>query len=577
MGLSKSQRILILLLVNFIFFLLEISTGYAVHSLALVADAFHMLNDVLSLLVGLWAVKVAASKKSSKTFTYGWQRAETLGALVNGVFLVALCVTIFLDAIQRFFEPQEVSNPKLVLIVGSLGLGFNILGLFLFHDHSHSHGGGDEGHGRNDGLKNAEEGHAHSERSGERDSHVAPANGEVTDGPPKGDDGISSRPQRARTEDSESSALENGISRGAAGKAKHRKSRRYSVIDDIYVSPNAFRQAIIEAGRTPDFSSEEAEDDENDDDGKDASENVVEDDQDVSHEHESHQPLLNGGKQKPDYGATHRKSFDHSKHQHAQPKSPSKGHGHSHGDLNMRGIFLHVMGDALGNIGVIATALVIWFCKGQWRFYFDPIISLVITVIILGSAIPLCRAASRILLQGVPAGINIDDIKEDIESFPGIISCHHLHVWQLNDSKMVASLHVQVAFDFKGEGSARYMHLAQGIRKCLHEYGIHSSTIQPEFCLDPDHDHTAQTPKHGGIDQPNRDGEGPDALSPSGASSGFKFPSRNPSKAGSTCGEDTCLLACDDNCGGADIGCYDPTPSSAATASKDGDGHEHAH
>ena len=81
------------------------------HSLALVADSFHMLNDVLSLCVGLWAVRVA-NTGSSKMYTYGWQRAETLGALVNGVFLVALCLTIFLDAIERFVEPQVVTNPK---------------------------------------------------------------------------------------------------------------------------------------------------------------------------------------------------------------------------------------------------------------------------------------------------------------------------------------------------------------------------------------------------------------------------------------------------------------------------------
>ena len=63
-----------------------------------------------------------------------WQRAETLGALVNGVFLVALCLSIFLEAIQRFVEPQEVSQPKLVLIVGSLGLESKIVGLVLFKD-----------------------------------------------------------------------------------------------------------------------------------------------------------------------------------------------------------------------------------------------------------------------------------------------------------------------------------------------------------------------------------------------------------------------------------------------------------
>lgn len=155
----------------------------------------------------------------------------------------------------------------------------------------------------------------------------------------------------------------------------------------------------------------------------------------------------------------------------------------------MRGVFLHVMGDALGNIGVIASALFIWLTDFSWRFYTDPGISLIITVIILCSAIPLCKAASRILLQAVPAGLNIEDIKEDITAFTDIVSCHHLHVWQLSDTKLIASLHVQVSFEFKDQGSQRYMQLARQIRKCLHDYGIHSSTIQPEFCCEATHGH----------------------------------------------------------------------------------------
>jgi zinc transporter 1 len=62
---------MILLAIDTAFFFLELVVGYAVHSLALVADSFHMLNDVISLLVGLWAVKVASQRTNSKTYTYG--------------------------------------------------------------------------------------------------------------------------------------------------------------------------------------------------------------------------------------------------------------------------------------------------------------------------------------------------------------------------------------------------------------------------------------------------------------------------------------------------------------------------
>ncbi|KAF2626916.1 zinc/cadmium resistance protein-like protein [Macroventuria anomochaeta] len=482
MGLSKSTRIMILLGIDSAFFLLELVVGYAVHSLALVADSFHMLNDVISLLVGLWAVKVANEKTNSKKYTYGWQRAETLGALVNGVFLVALCLSIFLEAIQRFVEPQEVSQPKLVLIVGSLGLASNLVGLVLFHDVGHSHGPGGHSHGHGDEHSHAEEGHAHGS---EAHDHAHGHDHEESS---------SAQAPRARR-------------KSASGKRGHRHvrsgSQGYSTLDEIYVHPSSFRNSIIESSRQ-------------DVDDADVSESG--DDQPTE------QTALLG--KSNGHSHSHVPKKDHHKsHNHAKPKDQKAGggHGHSHGDLNMRGVFLHVLGDALGNVGVIATALFIWLTDFWWRFYADPLVSLVITVIILLSAIPLCKAASRILLQAVPENLSIDEIKEDINDLNGIISCHHLHVWQLSDTKLIASLHVQVDFDFKGEGSARYMTLARQVRECLHEYGIHSSTIQPEFCLDATHDHSAAGSEDEATD--------------------FKAPSVKEPEA--------CLLECPDSCGNA--------------------------
>ena len=70
MPMSRSGRIVTLLIIDSVFFFLEIIVGYAVHSLALVADSFHMLNDVFSLLVALWAIKLS-KQKSSSSYTYG--------------------------------------------------------------------------------------------------------------------------------------------------------------------------------------------------------------------------------------------------------------------------------------------------------------------------------------------------------------------------------------------------------------------------------------------------------------------------------------------------------------------------
>jgi solute carrier family 30 (zinc transporter), member 1 len=149
--------------------------------------------------------------------------------------------------------------------------------------------------------------------------------------------------------------------------------------------------------------------------------------------------------------------------------------------MGMNAMILHVIGDALGNLGVIIAALIIWLTDSPHRFYADPAISLIITLIILKTALPLVKATSKILLQATPDHIDIKNIREDIEDLPGVVSCHHIHVWQLSDTKLVCSLHMQVAFPISEGSGEKYMALARRARKCLHAYGIHSSTIQPEF------------------------------------------------------------------------------------------------
>jgi solute carrier family 30 (zinc transporter), member 1 len=176
-----------------------------------------------------------------------------------------------------------------------------------------------------------------------------------------------------------------------------------------------------------------------------------------------------------------------------QPASKSHhGHHDSHShSMNMRALVLHILGDALGNIGVIATGLIIWLAKGGFRYYFDPMVSIVIALIICYSALPLgefprpfchiyihkcaVRSASFILLQGVPPTVSIDDVRSSILSIDGVQSLHDLHIWQLSESKVVASMHVMTSLEHD------FMLVASNIRKVLHQQGIHSSTIQPEY------------------------------------------------------------------------------------------------
>ncbi|SGZ57879.1 CIC11C00000002105 [Sungouiella intermedia] len=365
MATGKEIRIVSLLILDTVFFLLEAIIGYTVHSLALIADSFHMLNDIVSLVIALWAVRVKNSKPADGKYTYGWQRAEILGALINAVFLLALCFSIIIEAIQRFFDPQVISNPKLILVVGTAGLISNGVGLVLFHEHGHSHG-----HSHSASVEEENVGHSH--------------------------------------EHSHGSIEGNGSSNGSSTNISE-------YLPDTVVDRYDERSSLM------------------------------------------------------------------SKKQEKQK--------HKKKSMNMEGVFLHVLGDALGNIGVIVTALFIWKTNYSWKYYSDPLVSLLITAIIFSSALPLCRKSCKILLQATPANVNSNKIVEEITLIPAIKSLHDFHIWNLNEDFLVASVHIELNSSEQDEAvsenetinKAAFVEVVGLVREILHKYGIDSVTIQPEF------------------------------------------------------------------------------------------------
>lgn len=135
---GKKCRLMTVMWLTTFFFFVEIVVGYVTNSMALVADSFHMLGDIAALVIAYLSIKMSPKKWSKNTF--GWARAEVLGALVNAVFLVALCFSITIEACKRFIEVEHIHEPGLLVLVGVIGLLVNILGLGLLYEHGgHSH------------------------------------------------------------------------------------------------------------------------------------------------------------------------------------------------------------------------------------------------------------------------------------------------------------------------------------------------------------------------------------------------------------------------------------------------------
>lgn len=116
-------------------------------------------------------------------------------------------------------------------------------------------------------------------------------------------------------------------------------------------------------------------------------------------------------------------------------------HGERHGSLNVRGAYLHVLGDMLASVGTVVAAVIIRFTG--W-LHADPIASLVTTVLIVVGAWSLVRESVDVLLEAAPGHIPLDELRQKLETIPGVESVHDLHVWTLTSGMVAMSAHAIV-------------------------------------------------------------------------------------------------------------------------------------
>ena len=148
-------------------------------------------------------------------------------------------------------------------------------------------------------------------------------------------------------------------------------------------------------------------------------------------------------------------------------------HTHDEHDLNTAGARLHVLGDLLGSVGAIVAALLIGWLGWNWV---DPVVSVLVSVLILRSAWHLMRRSAHILLEGTPSGIEEGLVESTIvDAAIGVDDVHHVHVWQLAGGRAVATLHARLGAGTEPDTAIR------AIQALLRErFGVVHATVQVE-------------------------------------------------------------------------------------------------
>jgi cobalt-zinc-cadmium efflux system protein len=141
-------------------------------------------------------------------------------------------------------------------------------------------------------------------------------------------------------------------------------------------------------------------------------------------------------------------------------------------ELNSRAAYLHLLADALVSLGVVIAGIAISYTNLYWL---DPAIGLAIMIVILVSTWGLLRDSFKMTIDAVPAGIELDEIKEIINKVPHVKGVHHVHVWSLSTTENALTAHVaideELPFDEK-------LKIIDTIKHELEHHNIHHSTIE---------------------------------------------------------------------------------------------------
>jgi len=142
--------------------------------------------------------------------------------------------------------------------------------------------------------------------------------------------------------------------------------------------------------------------------------------------------------------------------------------------LNVRGAFLHMLGDLLTSVVVLVNGLILVFKPWYWL---DPMLSLVIVLFILKNCWSILKEAGVILMNATPKGLDIQKIRTFLEDFPGICNVHYLHAWNVSAASIAFSCHVVV----DDQPVSQTAKLAESIRRKLaHRFGINHPILQFE-------------------------------------------------------------------------------------------------
>jgi cobalt-zinc-cadmium efflux system protein len=143
-------------------------------------------------------------------------------------------------------------------------------------------------------------------------------------------------------------------------------------------------------------------------------------------------------------------------------------------DLNVKGVYLHLMADAVVSLGVVISGVLMYFFHLYWL---DLVLSLVIVLVIFYSTWNLFKDSLLLTLDGVPRGIKLDDVVAEMLEVEGVLDVHHLHVWAMSTTQNAMTAHILISPD---SGLEKQKRIKNEVKHELEHVNIHHATLEFE-------------------------------------------------------------------------------------------------
>jgi solute carrier family 30 (zinc transporter), member 2 len=367
------------------FMIVEIAGGLYAGSLAILTDAAHLLSDVGGFGVALFATYAACRKTTSSSFSFGSHRLEVLGALASVLSVWWITGVLVWEAIHRLLNPHPVDG-RAMFYLAVIGICVN-LGLMAIlgghhHHHGHSH---DHDHDHNHD-------HFHDHSQIEEHGPAIQAN------------------RLIENFSDHLSDLEDSAAVGAIANRKTHPTTRFQEEEEDEEEEFTLLRDAEEGLDRQSYAT------------------VYQDALSNNSDAESH---VGGNNNSPQHD-------NHHGHDGIQAVNESESeahahHHHKHENMNLRGAFIHVLGDLVQSVGVAIAGALIWMHQGDARWAMaDPICTFLFAVLVLASTFTILKDVADVLMERAPHGFrDLEAVRRNLLRASGALDVHDLHIWSL--------------------------------------------------------------------------------------------------------------------------------------------------